>query len=238
MRLLVTRPEGDAQRTAALLAARGHQVDCAPLLRIEAVADAAVGAGPWAALVITSANAITAIAAHPSGAALRRLPVFAVGARAAAAAQAAGFANVTARGGNLSELVKHLRGRALSKTTGQPLLYLAGEDRSGDLAAELAPAGEIVTTAVVYRAVRCTAFPPAVAAALAGAAVDGVLHYSGRTAEAYLECARAGALLGQALAPIHFCLSGQVAEPLKSAGAERVLSPERPEEAALLALIR
>ena len=40
VRLLVTRPNADAERTAATLRARGHDVSSRPLLRIEPVADA------------------------------------------------------------------------------------------------------------------------------------------------------------------------------------------------------
>ena len=60
MRLLLTRPEPDAQRTAAALRAQGHDVIIAPLLRIEPAPDAEIGTGPWAAILITSANAAPA----------------------------------------------------------------------------------------------------------------------------------------------------------------------------------
>ena len=83
MRLLLTRPEPDAQRTAAALRAQGHDVIIAPLLRIEPAADAEIGAGPWAAVLITSANAAHAVTAHARVAPLRALPVFAVGRRSA-----------------------------------------------------------------------------------------------------------------------------------------------------------
>ncbi len=238
MRLLVTRPEPDAARTAAALAARGHQVVCVPLLQIEIIADADFAAGPWSGLVITSANALAALETHPHRAPLLRLPVFAVGRRTAAAARAGGFIEVMEAGGNLREMVECLRTRAPTRQSGQPLLYLAGEDRSGDLAAELAPDGEVVCTVVTYRAVKRATFPPAIAAKLEGAEIDGVLHFSRRSAEAYLSCARAGSLLEAALAPRHYCLSAPVAEPLKAAGAARLHVADRPEEAALIALIR
>ena len=64
MRLLVTRPEPEATRTAALLRSHGHDVIVAPLLRVEPVAEVAFGPGPWAALAFTSANAVRAIASH------------------------------------------------------------------------------------------------------------------------------------------------------------------------------
>ena len=50
-------------------------------------------------------------------------------------------------------------------------------------------------------------------------------------------CAGAGGILGPALAPAHFCLSGRVAEPILGAGAVAVRIAPRPDEAALLALV-
>src|SRR2546426_8348833 len=86
VRLLVTRPEADAVRTAAALRARGHDVLAAALLRIETDPDAVLGTGPWAAVLIASANAVRAIAAHPRRREIGAVPVFAVGRRTAAAA--------------------------------------------------------------------------------------------------------------------------------------------------------
>jgi uroporphyrinogen-III synthase len=233
MRLLVTRPQPDAERTVAALVSRGHQVAQAALLRMEAIADAELGSGPWSAVVVTSANALRAVAAHPRRAALSGLPVFAVGRRTAAAARAAGFHDVKAAAGDVRELAQSLRGWAGR----DPLLYLAGADRSGDLAGALAADGRIVHTAVVYRAVKTETFPPAVATALAAGQIDGVLHFSRRSAQAYLDCARAAALLDQAIATAHYCLSAQIAEPLATAGARTVRIAARPEEPALLELM-
>ncbi|HEY4408110.1 MAG TPA: uroporphyrinogen-III synthase [Xanthobacteraceae bacterium] len=233
MRLLVTRPEPDAERTAAALRDAGHQVEIAALLRIEPIPGVELGPGPWSAVVVTSNNALRALESHPRRAALLGLPLFAVGRRTAATARAAGFLDVTAAGGNVQELVRYLREQAGR----EPLLYLAGHDRSHDLAADLAADGRIVSTAVVYRAVKLKQYPPAVAAALAAGSIDGVLHFSRRSAQAYLDCARAAGLLDQSLAPAHYCVSPQVAEPLLAAGAKHVHVASRPEAGALVALI-
>ena len=126
-------------------------------------------------------------------------------------------------------------------TPGAALLYLAGEERSGDLAGDLrADKNFAVHTAVVYRAVAAAILPHAAADALAGGGgVDGVLHFSRRSAEAYVNAARGAGLLASALKPTHFCLSAQVAEPLAHAGAGAAfirIAP-RPVEAALIELI-
>ena len=63
MRLVVTRPQSDSERTAAALRARGHEVLVAPLMRVEPVTGNF--SGGWGGVIITSANAPGAIADSP-----------------------------------------------------------------------------------------------------------------------------------------------------------------------------
>ena len=230
MRLLLTRPQPDAERTAAALRARSHDVIVAPLLRIEAVSAVAIGAGPWAAILVTSANVAVALAAHELRQTFHDVPVLTVGERSAQAMRAAGFSDVTAAGGDVCELAR-IAGQRL--TPGAAFLYLAGEQRSGDLPGDLRRQGFDVTTVIVYRAVAETALPQVVAKALADG-IDGVLHFSRRSAEAYVSAARAAGMLAAALEPAHFCLSPQVAEPLRGANAAKVHVAPQPTEAAMI----
>ena len=233
MRLLVTRPEPDNERTAVVLRARGHEVMLAPLLRVETIADAELGPGPWAAILITSANGARAIARHQRHRELASLPVLAVGEASAAAARSAGFKDVTSADGDGGDLARLAASRFAGSAL--PLLYLAGEERARDLAGEVALAGLTVMTAVVYRTVKQAVFPHQVSAALGAGAIDGVLHFSRRSVESYLDCARVAS--GPALEPVHFCLSARAAEPLEAAGAARIRIAEHPDEATLLALV-
>ncbi|HET7803738.1 MAG TPA: uroporphyrinogen-III synthase [Pseudolabrys sp.] len=226
MRIVVTRPQTDGERTAAALEALGHEVLIAPLMRIEPIA--ADLSGTWSAIVITSTNALQAAAPR-----FKRLPVFAVGGRTAEAARQAGFATVSAANGDTKDLVRLIAARTAGAKA--PLLYLAGEDRAGDLVAELATHGIGAELRVVYRAV-AEPFPPVLAAALEAGDVDAVLHFSRRSAELFIEGARASGVAGPAEDVRHLCLSAQVAEPL--AGASRIAIAARPEEAALTALLR
>lgn len=235
MRLLVTRPEPDGGRTAAALRARGHVVTVAPLLAVEAVTDADLGAGPWDAILLTSPNAARALAAHPRAAELRRIPVLAVGDRTAAAARDAGFAEVASAAGDEHDLARLARDRAVAGTA--RYLYAAGEDRAGDLAGDLTAHGHAVATVVVYRAVAAERLPPAVATALAAGEIDGVLHFSPRSADVFLRCAATEGCLNPAIRLAHYCLSEQVAAPLIAAGATAIRIAPRPEQAALLALL-
>ena len=230
MRLVVTRPQADSERTAAALRARGHEVLVAPLMRIEPVK--AELSGTWGGVIITSANAAGAIAGHAACEALFKLPVFAVGRRSAEAARQAGFADVTSAGGDVRDLLRLIAARRAD--TKAPLLYLAGEDRAADLVAELAVHGIAAEMAVVYRAATAP-FPPELIAALAAGEVDAVLHFSKRSAENYLAGAAQAGVAGPALGVRHICLSAQIAEPLMGAGANRIAIAPRLDDAALIA---
>jgi uroporphyrinogen-III synthase len=230
VRLLVTRPSPDGERTASTLRAHGHVVLMAPVLRMETL-DCMLADQPYAAVVMTSANAARAIAGHPRRAKLASLPAFTVGRYTAQAAQAVGFREVHCADGDRHDLADLLRGQ-LDASSG-PLLYLTGEDGAGDI--ELAPAP--IITAVVYRMVKEERFPAAVETALAQQQIDGVLHFSRRSAQAYLECAIRAGLTGRALEPLHFCLSCQVAEPLATTDCAGIKIAPRPDEATLVELV-
>jgi uroporphyrinogen-III synthase len=237
MRLLVTRPDPDNARTAAALRSRGHEVTLAPVLRVEPAADADLSGGPWAALLITSANAARAVVAHPRKDELLGIPVLAVGRRSAEAAQASGFAEVVSADGNADDLARLVAARASSGAANHPLLWLAGEDRAGDLTGALSPHGITVHTVVVYRAVAETTLPDEVRDALASGRLDGVLHYSRRSADAFEAIAMAAGIDLKSLPTKHYCLSAQVAAPLAQIGIAGVVVATRPDEASLIALL-
>src|SRR5262249_27502010 len=157
---------------------RGHEVTLAPLLSIDTV-DVELPREPLSAVVMTSANAARAIARHPRRDALTALTAFTVGRHTAEAAHAAAFRAVDCADGDTDGLAGSVGGRLTGLSA--RLLYPAGEARAGDLAASGVP----LLTGVVYRAVKVERSAPAVAVALARGALDGVLHFSRRSAQAY-----------------------------------------------------
>jgi uroporphyrinogen-III synthase len=233
VRLLLTRPRSDAERTATALRERGHDVTIAPLLEIELMPNADLGAGPWAAILVTSTNAVRAMTAHTRRDELRNVPVFTVGRHTAQAMRDSSFTAVVSADGNVTDLAGLVAARMKPKAE---LLYLAGEERSGDLAGLLRAQNFAVHTALVYRAVTARTLPLHATEALQ-AGIDGVLHFSRRSAETYANAARGAGLEEVALAePTHFCLSSRIAEPLLEAGAKTIRIALRPEEAALIEL--
>jgi uroporphyrinogen-III synthase len=239
MAILVTRPQPDNDSTARALRARGHEVLPAPMLRFEAVPFRDDPDAQFGALVVTSANALRAIAGQPVVQALRQLPLFAVGERTAEAAREAGFDNVISADGDASALrelvASAVQSKLLKKT--QTLLYLAGADLARDLAGELGERGFSVLTQTTYRMAPVTKLPGEVGAALAAGSVAAVLHYSRRSARAFVDAVRAAGVEISALAIPQCCLSDQVASVMRDAGATRVMAAPSPHEIALFAVL-
>lgn len=232
MRVLVTRPEPDASRTAAKLERRGHEVVLDPLLALEILPVPGLPAGPFAALAVTSANAMRALAALSLPETLRGLPLFAVGRHSAEAARAAGFTQVQDADGDAAALAWLI---AQTLPPGARLLHLAGEERARDLGTLLAPARIEVTLLVLYRMRAADSFGPA-AAALEAGALDAVLHYSPRSAAAFAALAGRAGLAEAARGPRHLCISAAAAAPLAALGA-RVEIAAAPNEESLAQLL-
>jgi uroporphyrinogen-III synthase len=227
------------EATAEALRASGFAPLLAPLLRFEAVSlPDAIGDGAGA-LIVTSAAAFRAIELHPSRAALSALPLFAVGEATADAAQAAGFINVKAAGGDavsLRELILgEVRARRLKKSTA--FLYLAGADLSVDLEVELGARGLRVQTLTVYRMAMLPTLTDEAHNAFAAGEIEAVLHYSRRSAAAFVEAVRSAGVEISALALPHCCLSENIATAMREAGAHHIIVAQTPDEPALLQVL-
>jgi uroporphyrinogen-III synthase len=231
MRVLVTRPLPEGERTAAALRAMGHVVMLTPLMQVRPVP--AEFAGNWSAVIITSANALRVLTAAQL-APLLKLPLYAVGERSAEAARTSGFSEVRSAQGDAAALVRLIDERYANESA--PHLYLAGVDRAADIAGALAGKGIKVTTVEVYRTMTA-GYPPELMTAIEQDRLDAALHFSRRSADNFVIGAKAAGLAAKALALKQLCLSDQVAEPLRLAGAQDVVIARRPDEASLLALL-
>ncbi len=236
MASLVTRPHPDNEATAAVLRGRGYEVLLAPLLKFEPVAFRDEREADYAGIIVTSANAIRAVAPRLGELRLAKLPLFAVGEHTAAAARDAGFSQVIASGGDASALrdkvLQGARDKLLKKKG--TLLYLAGADLSHDLAGEFGAAGLTVVTQTTYRMAPVKHLPRDVCDGFAAHGIEAVLHYSRRSAQAFLEAARTEGVEISALAIPQCCLSETVAGVLREAGASQVTVAATPDENALI----
>jgi len=239
MAVLVTRPHPDDETTAASLRARGFDVLRAPMLRFEPVAVHEDMNARYSAVIVTSANALRGIEPHLKGHRLLELPLFAVGEHTAAAARRAGFTHVVSANGdaaNLRDLVlASLKAKELKKAS--TLLYLAGAEIARDLASELEESGFRVVTQTTYKMIAVTSLPRETCDAFAANQVEAVLHYSQRSARAFLDAARAAGVEISALAIPQCCVSAAVASVVRDAGATQVVVAATPDENALFAAL-
>ncbi|AZO80844.1 MULTISPECIES: uroporphyrinogen-III synthase [unclassified Bosea (in: a-proteobacteria)] len=231
MRVLVFRPQQDAERSAQALRERGKDPVVAPLFQIVASSEKPPK-GPFDALVLTSANAVPALESLPKTW-RSTLPAFCVGTRTADIVGKLGFTAHSAQGGR-AELLALILER-LPK--GQKLLFVAGRDRHEDLPQQLREAGHEVALWTAYEAKAIDALPAPAAEALRDGSADAALHYSPRSAQIFLDLAGKAGLAEQAQALPQLALSIEVAAPLIAAGSDTVLVAEHPEEAALFAAL-
>ncbi len=244
MAVLVTRPHPDDEATAAALRAKGFEVMLAPMLRFEPVAFHDDGDARYGAVIVTSANALRGIAPHLQdsrlqGSRLLKLPLFAVGEHTASAAHRAGFDNVIPANGDAASLrdsvLASVKAKELKKAS--PLLYLAGADLARDLAGELGERGFTVVTRTTYRMIPVSSLPREACEAFAASGIEAVLHYSRRSARAFLDAARAGGVEISALAIPQCCISAAVASVVRDAGAAQVMAAASSDENALFEVL-
>jgi uroporphyrinogen-III synthase len=222
--VLVTRPSPAAEATARRLASLGYQPLIAPLLSVAPTGQAPPDQ-PIDAILLTSANAATALAAAPAP--LLGIPVFAVGGRTAEAARSAGFPEVRSADGDSRALADLARSVL---PAGSRLLHVAGRDRKAEPAHSLRQAGFEVAVWEAYEARAASALPQAAARALANGRVGAVLHYSRRTAEILLALAGQAGLAPALAAVRHVCLSEDVAQGLVPLGPVEVAVAAAPRE--------
>ena len=235
MAVLVTRPHPDDEGTANALRARGFEVLRAPMLRFAPVPFQDDADARYGAVIVTSANALRAIESQLDGSRLLKLPLFAVGEHTASAARDAGFEQVIAAKGDASALrdlvLESVKAKRLKRAS--TLLYLAGADLARDLAGELSEKGFTVVTHTTYRMLPTSSLPREVCDAFVANQIEAVLHYSRRSARAFLDAARAGGVEISALALPQCCISTAVASVLRDAGATQVTAAASADENAL-----
>ncbi len=229
MRVLLTRPQEDAQPLAALLRERGVEALIEPLLNVEMVPGPLLDLNGVQALLATSANGVRAFAARE---ARRGLPVYAVGDATARTALEIGFDSVESASGDVEALADLVR-RRLDPEDGA-LLHVAGTALAGDLAGMVEAAGFGYRRVVLYRAGKADRLSPRAVRAIRDRDVDGVVLFSPRTAETFVALIAEARSTDACRGLTAFCLSDAVAAKAVAIGWDRIVVADRPDQTALV----
>lgn len=232
-RILVTRPQPSADRTAADLRKRGFEPLTLPLTRTIPLTLEAhrLQQNDIAAVAITSANAVR----HAPPALLAqiaRLPVYAVGGRTGETARAGGLDVVDMKAGDAAVLVGRI---AAAVTPGQQILVLCGRARRDTVEEGLVRAGFSVFLAETYDTLSLSYSDQDVLRALGEQPVDAVLLYSALAAEAFKQLSGREPLAWLFRDAAYFVISDRVARHLPDTAP--VYIAEKPTEEAIFSLL-
>jgi uroporphyrinogen-III synthase len=224
MRVLVTRPIEDSERTADALRVAGHEPLVVPLFEIQPLVHdipASVDA-----FIATSANALRHARLTPAHC---TLPICTVGDATAAAAKKAGFVAIRSADGDSTDLA------ALLKRTLKPgahIGYLAGIPRQDDTLRALSGQFTLLTLET-YRTVAVETLPEGISAGLASGRIDAVLHFSPRSAQVFADLIDKAQFFAKADRVVHVFIS-QAADIPRFA---RRKIASRPNLAAMIAVL-
>jgi uroporphyrinogen-III synthase len=233
MRVLVIRPEPDATRTAKRLDAAGHTALVAPVLATQILDpplpdDAAL-------VVLTSANAVRALARRPELSRFTDLATVAVGTATAAAAREAGLTSVVSAEGRAADVAATVA--SLGLKPGTKVLYPAATERADALEERLAALGLDVAMVEVYRTVQVEAWPAETVAALAAGAADVAQVMSRRSGLALVALTQRHGLQAVARGMACHAISAEAVTPDLAASFASVTIAGRPSLDGLLALL-
>ena len=236
-RVLVTRPEPGAARTAKALQAAGLEPIILPFTEIipkPVPGSVARDAGTCDVVAVTSANALVHTPPNLI-AALAGKPVFAVGDATAKAARDQGLTNVQSANGAADQLAVLI---SAATSPGARIAYLCGQVRMGELENELASAGYDPLLIATYDVQKVSCLTDEFAEMLAADHPDAIIFHSGVSAAIF------DADLLALICPQHierisfFSISRRVAELLPASVAARIVVVQAPRDDALVEAVK
>ena len=227
----LTRPLGDSQRMADMLAQVHVPTLIAPLMDID------IRSVTWPqekpdAMLITSRFAAMATAGLPED--WRDVPVYCVGAATARILQHHGLTRLTVEENGVIALLPAVRD---GQKAGDRVLYLCGEDIKIDVAPLMAYHDITVERVIAYHAIAVPSLPEPVKAALTQKQLQGVIFTSPRGVRIAQDLLEQNGLLGAMAALDIYCLSLDIAVTAAALGGKRLHVCPMPTYEAMMELL-
>jgi uroporphyrinogen-III synthase len=232
MRVLLTRPQEDAEVFAERLRERGHTALSAPLLTVRFHDGPALALDGVQGVLATSANGVRALARRTGR---RDLPVFAVGPQTAQEARKAGFARVESANGDVAALAQAVPRWARADTGA--LFHPTDAAGVRRLAILLTAKGYAVNTAVLYDVAAATALPQDVVRALEEASLDAAVFFSPRSTGVFRDCVLKAGVAAACARLGAVCISHATAGALAPLSFKEIRIAARPNQDGLLACL-
>jgi uroporphyrinogen-III synthase len=231
MRVLVTRPLEDSQRTAQELERRGHAAVIAPLFEIKHLDGPEPALEGVQAVLATSGNGVRGFARRS---ARRDIPLFAVGAQTAATAEQEGFCYIRNAQGDAAALATMVCSQL--RPEAGALLHASGTNASPALVTELTHAGFEIRTRMLYDIIETSELPAPAADALRSNMLDAVLIYSPRSARLLVDRVKRAGLVPNCARLVVCCISQEAAASLEDIAFAELRIAAHPDQDSLLDL--
>jgi uroporphyrinogen-III synthase len=225
---LITRPFADAQLTAVSLTAMGIDSFIEPLLTIRPINT--ILPQNYYGLIVTSSNAVRSLSNVD-----KSKPLIAIGENTAETARQHGFTNVKNAHADVDNLIKYITHK-YQPNIGK-FIYAAGEITKGNLEQQLSAQGFSIEKIEVYQAIAAKKLSRACIEKFQQQKFGTVLLYSARTAEIFYNLITASKLENILSSTQAFCLSENVAKPIRSLQWKNIHIAKQPSNEYILELI-
>ncbi|MEO0620304.1 MAG: uroporphyrinogen-III synthase [Pseudomonadota bacterium] len=243
MKILVTRPQPEAQRQAAILRDRGHEVIVSPLLDCQLIAPSFSNVPPpdaLAGVIATSRNALRgfakALGQRADTSKWTAVPLFCVGENTAALATDLGFKKRIAGDGNAVDLAAFIN-RKISPDAGHLLRLDREHEQPDPLIDALRSDGFMVSPLQTYRIKPVSQLSEEAQQAMERGTVDCVVLMSPATARAFCRATACGGVNLESEHTVYACLSSAVADALPRVPARCKFIADKPNQAGILSVV-
>lgn len=178
-RVLITRPEVDANNFAEDIRQKGYEVSCEAFLNVIYDDISIPDLSQYSSLIFTSINGVRAFCQNTKD---RILPVLTVGDKTQVEVRASGFEQTKSASGNVDDLIALLSKEQAEK----PYLYCRGEHISRPLKEVVT--GVSIEEIILYHTEKQQKISSGCAEIIKAGGFSHVLFFSKRTAESFVDC--------------------------------------------------
>ncbi|QJC27413.1 uroporphyrinogen-III synthase [Anaplasma platys] len=228
--LLLTRPVADSIKSKNVLVALGFEVFIEPMFEVVYHPTTIPKIHEYDLVIATSRHGITGLARVTEA---RDIPMVTVGDSSREHAIDLGFVAVDTVSGTVSDLLQYLKHEAC----GSRVLYVRGTHTSYALCSSAVQLDVSLEEVVLYGTDESSGLSAKCSHLLSSGGISGILFYSTRTAEIFMELAASNQQQGHLCHIKAYTISPRAKQVLRDYGWKEILVSEHPTEVSLFELL-